>query len=89
MSYANSRSILDEPKWRCKYVWRDGFLEQFDIIPTKAYAKSWLNHGKNLTSVVKILIIDDEGNILYDVKKQDPYGSPSKKNGKSKDAEEK
>jgi hypothetical protein len=69
--------------YRVEYHWANGFVEKFTCAPTAKTAREWLENGKGLDSVVRIVVTDSKGEVIYDVKKESPYVAPQKEDGSS------
>jgi hypothetical protein len=66
-------------KHNAKFIWRDGYEENFEVIATKFWVNSIINHYKNLNFVRGCSIIDENGKVLYDdIKTKDAYTKPTK-----------
>jgi hypothetical protein len=56
-----------------EYFWVNGFVERFTCTPNKKASDVWLQNGRQLDSVVRIVITDHSGNVIEDVAKESPY----------------
>ena len=68
---------------KVEYHWANGFVEKFTCAPTAKSAREWLENGKGLDSVVRVIVTDSKGEVIYDVKKESPYVAPQKTDGSS------
>lgn len=74
---------------KVEFHWVHGFIEKFTCPPNKLAAKQWFEYSKNLSTVVRTLITDSNGEVLYDVEKENPFNKAQKEDDGSEGIEKK
>ena len=67
--------------YKVEFHWQRGFVEKFTCSPTKKAVELWYKQGMSLDSIVRVLITDSKGEVLYDVKKESPYVASQETDG--------
>ena len=61
--------------WKGIHYWEGGFENQFQVFPTKKALQNEIKRSESLTWVVRTVIADHKGEILYDESKESPNAS--------------
>lgn len=72
-----------------EFRWVHGFVEKFPCLPNEKSVKSWYNHGMGLDCIVRVIIKNGEGEVLYDVKKENPFTKKAEGNDGAEGTKEK
>lgn len=77
--------------WSGKHYWDGGFESDFAVFPTNKALESEIKRSESLTWVVRTVITNDKGVVLYDEQKESPTakkagGAATSKTAKSKKA---
>ena len=66
--------------WKGVNYWATGFENSFDVVATKASLSKTIEFCQGLVFVTRTIITNENGKVLYDEKKPDPYKNETKKN---------
>jgi len=76
-------------KYKGTHYWNNNFENHFWIPATKAALQDEIRRSEELTYVVRTVILDEKGGVLYDVKKKGASATSSKKDGRSSGTQKK
>ena len=76
-------------QWKGKKYWVGGFTNEYNLTPNKNTLKFEDQQFKELTSVVRMTIVNENGETIYDEQKESPLAPTTKKVRASKGTKKK
>jgi uncharacterized protein GlcG (DUF336 family) len=70
-------------KYKGTHYWDNNFENHFWIPATKSALQDEIHRSEELTYVVRTVIVDEKGEVLYDVKKEGASAASQKEDGSS------